>query len=335
MSSKRFLPLLVLLSAQIAWTATPPCDGLIRSDVTNALFVRPKKNADFDTPEMRELARKFIDQNPVLLKRDGLKPRDIVITRIERSNKHPHYPEILIHYSRQDRIAGPYDYVSARTNGAAIFIEESYDYSQDSGSKQIFNVAVRTEKNETVIVNQTKAILDTLPDEITLSRVMTEGEHKIWTEGGKVENLRSQGAGEGSRSEISARTTFALNYFEFGGDKPVIVTIPKKVLQDLFNQGQLVINTYNDILDPYQGLSEDALTPFGLEVEVVVLSNKGREAIRPYMESPIEVPSEFPIRLVHKYRFNPPRNLSKAKKEEWLKKKVREAYEMEKQKGYQ
>lgn len=326
-----FLFILTLLSVEAR--AAGPCDAEFRSEASNALYEPYSPGRKLDSDQMRSMVRKFIDLNPVVLEIRDLRPDQIRITKIEKLGEHPHFPTIKVWFESDGYDLGINSYFTARTNGKTVFIDESYDYSQGEDSEQKFWAVYEKKSGEIAAIDQTDAILETLPGQVTLSRVMGETEYKIWTEGGDPSRLFSHGAGGGTRSRITPRTTFALNYFEFGGEKPVIVQIPKSVLIELRAQGRLVINTYNDILDPYQGLSKEALTSFGLETEIVVLENEGRAKIQPYMKDPTEVPDELPIRLVQKYFLEAPRSYSKAKKKAWYEKEIRRLYELEKAKG--
>ena len=128
-------------------------------------------------------------------------------------------------------------------------------------------------------VNQSEIILETFPDEVTLSRVMSLKEEMLWKDG-KVEEIKSTINLYGTEEQSHPKTTFALNYYEFKGQKPKILKIKKDKLVRLFQEGMLSINTYEaKSFSRLTGMPSTATTPFGLEVELVIHSHEGMRQI--------------------------------------------------------
>lgn len=226
---------------------------------------------------------------------------------------------------------------SARTNGKAMFVDCSFEYTQDDTLKVPVMSIVRKSNGELLTINQTDLILSAIPEgDVMLSRSMSEKEFKIWTENGDVTKLKARGAGGGTREKISPRSTFALNYYKFADREPVVFKISKNLLKELNDRNYLTINTYNTINDQYQGMTESALTSFGLEVEIVINTNEGRKYLQEQIKSAaVQIPNPFPIVLQRKYKIIPPKNLTNEQIKLWNQEQLQMLYEQEKAAGLQ
>ncbi|GEM_PF-4849770 len=117
-------------------------------------------------------------------------------------------------------------------------------------------------------------VLQSLPQEVQLSRTMNETERTLWLEG-RNESLGSAG--------FNHKVHFAYKFYEFFGESPYIVKLPKDVLLKLYSEKILEVNSYevkehNSLF----GMPHFAQTTFGLNFELVFF----REAIpqiQPYL----------------------------------------------------
>jgi hypothetical protein len=185
------------------------------------------------------------------------------------------------------RIEGNYEgglkrrYVEFRSNGFCAFLHNSYKLSQQNPRADLKAVYVG-ESNSVFNIDQTKILLESLPPEIILSRVMSSDEQRLWT-AGQYDQFRFRSSDE--------RTHFALNDYDFVHPDnidvvKVQVKVPKSVLSELWSEQLLAINTYQSESEhPLVGMKSGAKTPFGLEIEIVVFGLEGRQKLGPYMRS--------------------------------------------------
>lgn len=117
-------------------------------------------------------------------------------------------------------------------------------------------------------------VLQSLPQEVQLSRSMNETERMLWLEG-RNESLGSAG--------FNHKVHFAYKFYEFFGESPYIVKLPKEVLVKLYNEKALELNSYEvKENNSFFGMPHFAQTTFGLNFELVFF----REAIpqiQPYL----------------------------------------------------
>ena len=158
---------------------------------------------------------------------------------------------------------------SIRTNGIVAFIDCSYRYrSSDLMDYQ----AVAMRNDEIISASMSKIVFDSLGDSITLSRAMDPTERQIWI-AGESEHL-------GSR-RFYQRIHFALNYYYFNKYSPYMAVVPKSLLEKLFAEKKLEVNSYDSIEARFNGMADVARTPFGLEVEFVISREAAQELV-PY-----------------------------------------------------
>ncbi|MGE3974857.1 MAG: hypothetical protein AB7F59_10060 [Bdellovibrionales bacterium] len=289
--------------------------------------------AQLTSPLLLKMVETLLKENPLALEKSFVEG-PWRLARLEFEEGHPHYP-IVVAYIESGREFSSSTPIRLRTNGQAVFFDESYDFTQRSKDRRPIKMVYVDGQNEIHIMDQTHLILMSLPETVVLSRVMTQEELELWSQG-KLNEIESHGLGGlGRTMSISRRTAFALNYFEFGnyGYKPVLFKIPRAELEKLYHLGLLSIDTYNSINDPYQGLSREALTSFGLEVELVVF-DRGQELIQSFMAHPIQVPDEFPVKLRYKYEIDSPVGLTKEQQNLWMRQKMRELLERERKSKY-
>lgn len=158
---------------------------------------------------------------------------------------------------------------SIRTNGIVAFIDCSYRYrSEDVMDYQ----AVALSGGEIINTSMGRIILDSLGDSVTLSRAMDSMERLTWIKG-ESEYL-------GSRRYYQ-RIHFALNYYYFNKFSPYMAQVPKQLLEKLFADKKMEVNSYDTIEARENGMPDVARTPFGLEVEFVI-SREAAQELMPY-----------------------------------------------------
>lgn len=158
---------------------------------------------------------------------------------------------------------------SIRTNGIVAFIDCSYRYrAEDMMDYQ----AVAFSGDQIVNTSMGRIILDSLGDSVTLSRAMEAMERNTWI-AGESEHL-------GSRRYYQ-RIHFALNYYYFNKFSPYMVKVPKQLLEKLFTEKKMEVNSYDTLEARGNGMPDVARTPFGLEVEFVI-SREAAAELMPY-----------------------------------------------------
>lgn len=180
------------------------------------------------------------------------------------NKSHLHVYRVSFNRGREEIVS-----FSIRTNGLVAFIDCSYRYrSQDLMDYQ----AVAFSGGEIINTSMSRVILDSLGDSVTLSRAMDSMERQLWIKG-ESEYL-------GSR-RFHQRIHFALNYYYFNKFSPYMATVPKQLLEKLFAEKKLELNSYDTLEARPTGMAEVARTPFGLEVEFVITSEAAKELV-PY-----------------------------------------------------
>lgn len=226
----------------------------------------------------------------IFVKKDSFEAK---IKKIERTAGHPYFPYFTAEIEVEavgTRTSLPFHF---RTDGKLAFLSSSWALFQEGGYKSFR--AVRLDPDGTTeTFDQTEHVLESLPDKIILSRVMDDKEFALWKEG-RIEDIRSTiNITMGYAQNAPPRTSFALNYYRFREQVPRLFELSKKSLRELHRRGLLVINTYEDVkTSPSTGLHPGARTPFGLEVEVVVIGLEGRRAILPRMLEPVDPRAPF------------------------------------------
>ena len=82
-------------------------------------------------------------------------------------------------------------------------------------------------------------------------------------------------------SFVPRGTHFGLNSFRYKKTTPYQLQVPRGLLERLYANGQLVVNTYEDSRVSPRGINPEGRAPFGLEFELVVLGD-GRRRLQPY-----------------------------------------------------
>lgn len=117
-------------------------------------------------------------------------------------------------------------------------------------------------------------VLQSLPQEVQLSRSMNDTERTLWLEG-RIESLGSAG--------FNHKVHFAYKFYEFFGESPYIVKLPKEVLVKLYNEKALEINSYEvKENNSHFGMPHIAQTTFGLTFELVFFK-EAIPQIQPYL----------------------------------------------------
>lgn len=236
-----------------------------------------------------ELATMLINENHAWTKKDEATAVQRII-EIKKVDDHPHYPLFEFFIATDYRpFGGNLETRSGkgafRSNGYATFLAASYRYHQKKPNREDFKVVFDDGNGHLSTVQQTALVLEALPESLTLSRSMDPAELEIWKQN-NLDQLQSKFSHNG--------THFALNHYDFvlksliPEDRlpPVILktVIPRALLFALYKRGQLMINTYESVVSSPQGMPEEARTSFGLEVEIVVLTDAGKSALLPYMQ---------------------------------------------------
>lgn len=268
--------------------AAPPCVAPAISAYTNqtispevrALFFEIPKNqipAPFLLTSAENLFRENIE---VFIKSDALAGIQVKAVRVVPIAPHPNYPYFKADLEITQGSRTFDTELLFRSNGQASFLSSTWNLEQMSRTGQLHLKAVVQGKG----LSQNLAILDSLPENIKLSRSMTPQELALW-KSGKVDKIKTTHLLFGSKFDSNPKTTFALNYFKFNNLEPEVFEIPKQTLLKLENEGLLSINTYEDLANSKKGMPPEARTPFGLEIELVIHGNLGRQAILPFLRN--------------------------------------------------
>lgn len=238
--------------------------------------------------ELYDLARNLVLSNRTTIERltpdheDVIKKRnlkfkieDLVIIKIA---EHPFYPIFKATGRLLSELGGGVFEAHFRSNGHVAFLHyDKVQYQREINDRAV----IRGIDNSVYSINPTNLVLLGLPSEVNVSRVMTEGEAKMWIDSTDL-NFKSNFRDESVH--------FALNHYSFfkrTSDSHIYyAAIPLPALISLANQGLLVINSYPfKQASPTWGMDEKARTPFGLEVELVVRQKAGIREVAPYLQN--------------------------------------------------
>lgn len=241
--------------------------------------------------ELRALgAELFRSNTSIFVKKEDAAAEDYAFDfgEVHRSKDHPSFPyyeaEVSVRSGGKTAVQPFY----FRTDGRRAFISSSWALFQRHNVKGFIGVS-RDQNGSLSTFDQTAHVLETLPDQVILSRSMSKEEDFLWKKG-LIQKIETENQNHSGYSEKAApRTAFALNYYAFNSRAPQLYAFDKKTLLELHHRGLLIVNTYEDLGNsPTLGMAPIARTPFGLEVEVVVLGLEGRRAILPSMRRPLE-----------------------------------------------
>lgn len=162
-----------------------------------------------------------------------------------------------------------------RSNGQVAFLNSTWRFRERSNSvPKAFNI-VYFDGDEIKIADQANAILQTLPEDVTISRTMGENEMNFWLSGRS--NFESKLYG--------ARLHFFPDRSRFKPEiEPVFLTMPREKLLEFYRRHELEINIYEE--DRGVELQMD-LTHVPLGVEFVFSGKAGIEQIAPYLKEQI------------------------------------------------
>lgn len=243
--------------------------------------------------KIKRLAQALITANP---SRDSRSEEfDFTTLQIKKASwAHPRFQAYTVIYQT---ISGNSRSLSFRTNGRAAFLDETWSDSVGGNGKDVFYFSYEKGDGSVGYMDQADFVIKTLPNEnVRLARSMSEEELLLWRSG-DLDSIQSKIFSGGRGFESAPRTYFALNDYQFPYMEPVIFSIPKSVLEELNDSNQVTVNTYNSALDKgdrdRNGMTEVSRTSFGLEVEIVVEGNQGRQKIQKYMAQPTIVPREL------------------------------------------
>lgn len=215
---------------------------------------------------------------------------DCEITAIRKEKDHSRYPYFVATLKCTDHEKTLFDdSLEFRSNGHAAFIARSYRFSRYSPR---FFMSYLDQHGFAKAHDQTAVIIGDLDKFQFVSRTMAKEEYSHWKSGNL--NLIQQHFAYTRFGDGRLRTFFALNYYEYhttNSKVSAIMKLPKDILYDLYSNGHIEVHTYEDS-ENYglpDGLSPEARTSFGLEVELVVLDQEGREKILPFMQNPQRV----------------------------------------------
>jgi hypothetical protein len=250
------------------------------------------KNGDLD-----QLASSlFIANRTVFLKRrfleDFIRSGVVKVQSIEMLAPHSHYPyfmgKMIVEMPYKGSLKESLVNLSFRSNGKVAFLTSTWQLEQEQGGPLSFQaVALRDGALCPLALSQNELILSSIDGgTIIVSRAMSETEAQLWHDN-RVSEIKSKVVLMGERIETDSRkTTFALNYFRFLDREPYIFEFKKQKLVDLNRYGLLSFNTYEDRANSKNGMPEEAQTPFGLEVEMVVHGVEGQSMIQTEMSHP-------------------------------------------------
>ncbi|WP_413561544.1 hypothetical protein [Bdellovibrio sp. HCB209] len=170
--------------------------------------------------------------------------------------------------SRVDEDDISYEYV--RSNGVAAFMDKSLQFRQEGHHDPLVKryKAAYLEHETVRLVDQGEVYLSSLPDQIQLSRVMNASEKIQWARGNPIKV-----------GPFGAKTHFAVNYFKFQGNEPVLIPFSKQELLQAYRRGDVEVNTY-DVLKR----DEIWTGKIDLEFEVVFNGLKAMESLRPHLQ---------------------------------------------------
>ncbi|WP_413582393.1 hypothetical protein [Bdellovibrio sp. HCB288] len=175
----------------------------------------------------------------------------------------------------RSKLDGDIEFERIRSNGQAAFIERSFQFRQDL--KSIDPVVKRfkaayLENDSITTVDQGEVLISSLPEQIKLSRVMSQQERELW--------LNNQPFKIGL---FGARTHFAVNYFKFQKQEPYMIPYSKQQLLEAYRRGEIEINTYDSIshMEMWHGKID-------LEFEIVFTGFKAMDALRPLLKESLQ-----------------------------------------------
>jgi hypothetical protein len=214
---------------------------------------------------------------------DPYMPKDATfrVASIRVVHPHPRYPiyeaEFMVGWSGIER---PFRF-SFRSNGQAAFLNQSWKLSQMLSPARDFDFVYLGADGSVARADQTQLILEAMPGtDVTLSRGMSHQELELWR-AGRFDQIRNRETGT-----KDPRSYFALNGYDFNSKAILKARVPRELLLELARSGELVINTYEDKAWSHLfGMTEESRTWFGLEVEVVTLGMRARQALLPYMQA--------------------------------------------------
>lgn len=267
---------LVLIVLTLFTTATPTLGhaGLPSSETVqrlsqahSGLYAKIPDRQTFKVlePKIRALAIQLIEENSDALKRlwrlEGPIDADSLKISLLHLVPNSNYVEVSISQPRS------LDYTNIRTNGEFAFLGSSYMYRENNKTYTYKAVGFVNGKIESF--SQTELIISTLPEVITLSRVMGEEERHQWIQGIPYRS-----------KTFGAKVHFGANYFKFNEQEPYIMQIRKGDLLDFLENNQLEINTYDPMFE-----NEMKLTDLGLEFEYVIIGEEAITKLMPLIQS--------------------------------------------------
>ena len=264
-SVRRFLTFIITITIAFIATALPSkgyaelhnsAYGELYSNVPRGLYNKIPDRQTFKNlePRVRELAIHLIEANADTLKRiknlHGSVNKESLKISLLHLVPNSNYVEVSI--SQPNSL----EYTNIRTNGEFAFLSSSYYFRENNKTHTYQTVGYVN--NNIQVFSQTELILSTLPDTITISRVMGEEERQKW-----LNNIPY------SSTTFGAKVHFGPNYFRFNDKEPYIINIQKSDLLEFLANNELEINTYDPLFE-----NEMKLTELGLEFEYVIIGDQ-------------------------------------------------------------
>ncbi|WP_413293993.1 hypothetical protein ACLSU7_02560 [Bdellovibrio sp. HCB185ZH] len=166
---------------------------------------------------------------------------------------------------------GDIEFEQIRSNGHAAFLDRSFQFRDGISNNPVvrrFKASYVDENGLIKTVDQGEILISSLPDQIHLSRVMTQAEREQWVDGKPIQV-----------GPFGARTHFAINYFKFQKQEPYLIPYSKAQLLEAYRRGDIEINTY-DVISRYELWRGKV----DLEFEVVFTGLKSMETLRPLLQ---------------------------------------------------
>lgn len=238
-----------------------------------------------DTSVLGQLLYRLAEANFRAINGTGAVDFSFSKVTIKKTGEHPKFPlfqaEIIGRVALESgAVLNDFEFTAIfRSNGRAAFVADTFKNHQRHSYNSDFSFSYIDSAGTIKLGSQGWAILNSLAPEIRLSRVMLDSEAELW-KSGQSADVKSSFEHNGTHFAVNK---YLLPLKDASNAHVYYARIPKRILQKLFEERLLVLNTYQSSTYSRWGMPPEASTPFGLEFEIVVIGNNGRKAINPWM----------------------------------------------------
>ncbi|WP_413575574.1 hypothetical protein ACLVWU_14595 [Bdellovibrio sp. HCB290] len=242
-------------------------------------LLEPSANTDLVLANVAKLAEAVLHENSKIIESgrayNRLRMTDFVVEQVKLiPGKYVDGYGIFMVKIR-NKINGDIEFEPVRSNGRAAFVERSFQFRKDlKSSEPVVNrfKATYLENDSVKSIDQGEVLISSLPEQIKLSRVMSQSEREQW--------LKDKSVLFGS---YGARTHFAINYFKFQKQEPYMIPYTRQQLLEAYRRGEVEINTYD--ATPHMQMWRGKID---LEMEVVFVGLGAMNGLRPTMKEALQ-----------------------------------------------